>query len=196
MNGIEEKVSRHREALRELLARGGAALTLAVISFSNRDANGEREPWSVLSPELIAGAEQIGAAVAACEAEEALALAVQSALAPARTALPEWLTPTLTEPKCLSFVGRNTGDFDLLAALGPGRVASSDRERGLAALALALCRRQDTLLTLASRLPESSETRLLIRMGRLANVTAAPGEPSKLRSALRRRLKGASTWDA
>jgi hypothetical protein len=121
--------------------------------------------------------------------------ALQSALSPTpRTALPKWLSPVYQEPSCLSFIGRAFEPASLAAALGISRPAPSDREKGLAAAAAALCRLQDTLLTLSSRLP-LQDGRMLKRMGRLAYVLAAPGEPSAVRGKIRKLLKGDVPWE-
>lgn len=196
MDEVAEREYRHQETLKGLLARGGAALTLAVVAHSKIIEDRGREPWQVLSPEIVAAAEQAYAALAVDPDPALLALALQSALCRRpMTALPEWMAPITREPACVSYLGRHVQDSKLTPALGRLRSASSDREKGLAALALALCRRQDTLRTLASRLPETTDARLLTRMGLLAYVLAVPGEPSAMRGEVRKLIKGAASWD-
>ena len=109
----DDTADEHRDILKGLLARGGAALTFAVISYSNSNTEGRRIPRNVISPEIAAAAEQAFFTVAAGPPPEVLERALQYALNPEpMTALPTWLTPVFRAPSCLSFIGKHLESRD------------------------------------------------------------------------------------
>jgi hypothetical protein len=195
MAGDIEKDNPQHDMLKALLGRGGAMLTLAAVAYSRGYRPETVGQWVVLSKEMQAQAEQILSAVARNPFPEVLEQALECALtSSSQTALPSWLLPIYREPSALSFIGCNMEIQKLHASLGNVRSAPSDREKGLAATALALCRLQDTLHSLSRRMPSFEDERMLMRMGRLAYVRAAGGEPSAMRAEIRRLLKGAP-WE-
>jgi hypothetical protein len=185
----------HRDVLERLLGRGSTMLTLAVVAYSRGFRPATVGQWNVLSKEMQAAAEQILSAVASNPFPKVLEQALTFALAPlSETAVPSWLSPIYRDPSALSAVGRAFETARLTASLGEQRIAPSDREKGLAAVALALCRLQDTLASLSRRLPSVEEAVRLMRMGRLAYVRAGGGEPSAARTEIRKLLNGAP-WE-
>ena len=190
MHSGEKTDSGAREVLKGLLGRGGASLTLAVASRWAVE-NGEPEVSAYLLPELRAAAAQAGKALDANPPDDVLEEALACALRPRpAVTLPDWVKTVVRNPREISRIGQRFSG-SLHAALGVHCPSPSARERGLAALALSLCRQQDTLRTLADFLPVPAEGVLLERMARLAAVLASPGEPSSARAAVRRILKGA-----
>ena len=185
----------YRETLKGLLSRGGTVLTLAVLARAGSQ-EGRHAVLASLTPEMRAATEQVGRVLETAYKSEALKAALEHALSlsPA-VALPDWLRPVLRNSRALSHLGASFNVSDLRSALGRRRTSPSDREKGIAALATALCRQQDTLSTLAGRFPEEREGALLLAMGRLAAVTASPGEPSTVRGTVRRILKEGDKWD-
>ena len=192
----DHEADRHRETLKGLLGRGGTVLTLAVLARAG-SRDGQRMPLSSLAPEMRAAVDQVRRVLETAPASDTLSAAIAHALSyePA-VALPTWLRPVLKDPGSLSRLGAAFEVSDLQTSLGPCRSAPSDREKGPAALAVALCRRQDTLSTLAARFASETDGALLSVMGRLAAVTASPGEPSTVCGTVRRILKGEGEWGA
>jgi len=175
-----------KEDTSRLLARGGRALGIAAVAYA-RGQRAQKGPWHVLSPEIAAAAEQILGELEAEVPAQALAAAVGAAMgeAPA-TAEPAWTAPLVHHPDEFARVGRNAAaiwpsDFPLDSPDG-------DRERGLALVALALCRSVDAARALAAQLG-AEDGRALVRSARLYQALARPGEPSAVRAAVRAALE-------
>jgi len=173
------------DGVARLLARGGRALGAAAVAH----ARGARADggWSVLSPELAAAADAALAALAAGVTPRALAAAIGAAMrdAPA-TAAPAWTAPFGADPEALARAGRAA------AEAWPGHLPAApggDRERGLRALALALCRSSEAPRAVAAALaPEDGLA--LVRLARLYEALARPGEPGAVRAAIRAAVAG------
>lgn len=182
-----EETGQHevRADVGRFLRRGGTALALAAVAHAKgRLPRGER--WHVLAPELAAAAEEVLAEIAAGARPEVLETAVRAAMdEKPSTAPPAWARALVGSPAALSRVGRGADPGDLAPALGRRAGTAEDRLKGLAALALALCRSLDALAAAAALLSEE-DGRALVRMGHLAAATAEPGAPSRMRAAVKR----------
>ncbi len=184
-----------QDSLKALLSRGGAILAAAVAAYSRGITPNTPKQWSVLSPSNRAAIEEILEVLSLGVSHLDLKQALQSSFSKyPNTSLPLWIVPVYQEENILSVIGQNWKTSDLKIALGVSRSNPSDREKGLAAVAIALCRLHDTLLTLSYRLP-SEEGSLLIRMGRLAGVLAEPSFPSNFRNRIKIILKGTISWE-
>ncbi len=173
---------------RRLLGRGGRILGLAALAHAQGRRQGA-EPWHVLPADTVAAAEEVLLALEE-ELDPALLEAVIRAAMSEKpaTAAPSWAEPLWRDPGALSRVGAAVDSKRLAPAFGPRLPDPSDREKGLAALAVALCRSVDGLRALAERLPEEDRD-LALRMTYLAGVTVEPGDPSRMRAEMRRILK-------
>ena len=171
-----------------LLGRGGSALIIATIARSRGIRMGERQ-WSVLAPDTIASVEQVLGFLDQETAMDWVEMAVHQALIGDPIAsIPSWLRPIGDIPDALSAVGRATELRLVAPALGPNVAHPSDRAKGMAAVAVALSRMQDTLDTLSRILPDEDGCQL-VRMGRLAAATVRAGEPTRMRAHIREKLK-------
>ena len=102
-------------------------------------------------------------------------------------AAPSWTELLLTDPDALGRLGEGLGPV----AWPPGsdNKIVETRERALAALAVAFARNLDSARAMAERMEPATGARLL-EMTRLAACTVNPGEPSAVRSELKRLLAG------
>lgn len=176
------------QAAKGLVGRGSAMLALAATAH----ARGHRavvDKWHVLSPQMKASAEQVLHVIEKGVSPELLTAAIQRAMSGEPiTAVPKWAVPITNHPEVLSVIAADLPD-DLVAPALPGNAAEVDAHtRGLAALAVSLCRSRDTLTAIAATLPKADRNGVL-RMSRLAQATVASGEPSRIRGELKRRLK-------
>jgi len=173
-----------KDATTRLLARGGRALGIAAIAHA-RGQRARKGPWHVLSRDLAAAADQILGELDTELPPRDLAAAIGAAMgeAPA-TAEPAWTAPLADDPEAFARVGR--------AATWPAGFAIeppvADRERGLSAVALALCRSVDAARALAAKLG-AEDGRALVRAARLFQILARPGEPSAMRALVRAALE-------
>lgn len=172
-----------RDAVSRLLGRGGRVLVTAAVAHARGYRAGANR-WNVLSLENIAATEQILRVIEDGVEPRDMAVAIESAIdkKPA-TAPPSWANRVWTEPDIISKIGSAMEDPILPTAAG------DDREKGLAALAIAMCRSMDGVQALAARLREGDGKKLL-RMARLAQATVEAGEPSEMRSKIRVFLAG------
>ncbi|MCP4679629.1 MAG: hypothetical protein GY854_29885 [Deltaproteobacteria bacterium] len=182
------KTDENQTDARRLLGRGGRILGLAALAHAQGRRPGS-EPWHVLSADTVAAAEEVLIALEK-EMDPALLEAVVRAAMGEKpaTAAPSWAEPFWRDPQALSRIGAAVDSKCLAPAFGPRLPEPSDREKGLAALAVALCRSVDGLRALAEHLSEE-ERELVLRMTYLAGVTVEPGEPSRMRADMRRILK-------
>ncbi len=173
----------NREAVSRLLGRGGRVLVTAAVAHSRGHRAGASR-WNVLSRENIAATDQILRVIEDGVDPRDMAVAIESAMGkePA-TAPPSWANRVWDEPGIISEIGAAVGD----SILRPATVG--DREKGLAALAIAICRSMDGAEALAARLPAGDGEQFL-RMARLAQATVEAGEPSGMRSRIRVFLAG------
>ena len=157
-------------------------MTAAVAHARGYRAGANR--WNVLSEENIAATDQILRVIEDGVAPRDMAVAIESAIEkkPA-TAPPSWANRVWAEPDVIPEIGAAVDDSILPSAAG------DDREKGLAALAIATCRSLDGAEALAVRLPGEDDEKLL-RMARLAQATVEAGEPSEMRSRIRALLAG------
>jgi hypothetical protein len=173
------------DAANRLLARGGRALGMAAVAHARGQRAGQG-PWHVLSRDIAAPTEQILGALEVELAPSALAAAVAAAMAEApAAAAPAWTAPLVLDPQAFARLGR-----DAAAAWPAGfRLAApaDARERGVALVALALCRSADAVRSLGGRLA-AQDGRALVRAARLFQAVARPGEPSAVRAAIRAAL--------
>ena len=143
--------------------------------------------WYVLSKEIGAAADQILKVLNDGVDKTSLAAAVTAcmSLQPA-TAAPLWTKPIWEDPTILDQIG------NLAEQKWPpnenGAPLNSSRQRGLASLAIALCRSMDSVRAVALKLSESNGGEL-IKMAALAQSCVAPGIPSEERNRLRCFLK-------
>jgi hypothetical protein len=102
------------------------------------------------------------------------------------TAAPPWTAQLLAREGALSRVGNRIDPLELAPALAPGVTAAdlSARVRGLAALAVGLCRSSDRIDAVCRELAPD-EQRVLRRMSRLAGVRVEPGQPTRVRREIR-----------
>ncbi len=190
MGNAQSKASSLQLDARRLLGRGGRTLGLAAIAHARGQQSG-RGPWHVLSADTIAAAEEVLSALEQQPDPVLLEAAVRAAMSPKpATAAPTWAAPLWRDPMMLSRVGASLETSQLSSALGLKQTDPSDREKGLAALAVALSRSLDALRAFADYLPEDDRD-CVFRMGCLASVSVEPGEPSGLRARLRHVLKKA-----
>ncbi len=188
MGNTKSKAGSLQLDARRLLGRGGRTLGLAAVAHARGQQPGQG-PWHVLSADTIAAAEEVLSALAQQPDPALLEAAVRAAMGPKpATAAPSWAAPLWRDPMMLSRVGALFETSQLSSALGPKQTDPSDREKGLAALAVALSRSLDALRAFAEYLAEDDQDSVF-RMGCLASVSVEPGEPSELRTELRRLLK-------
>jgi hypothetical protein len=177
------------EIAKGLLGRGGSALLLAATARSRGIRMGEHR-WHVLPPDIVASVEQVLGFLDQETVLEWVEMAIHQALVGEPIAsIPLWLKPIGEIPDALSVLGCATDQASLTPAFGPRMRHPSDRAKGIAAVAVALSRMQDTLDTLSRILPEE-DGRQLIRMGRLAAATVRSGEPTRMRAHVREVVKG------
>ena len=120
--------------------------------------------------------------------QSAIEQAVQAAMGPdPATASPSWAEPLWRNSDAFERLGAAFDADRLARASGQGKNLASDREKGMAAVAVALCRSLDSLRALSLKLPEQDQDRI-VRAGYLAQVVARPGEPSKVRAEVKRIL--------
>lgn len=170
-----------------LLGRGGRVLGLAALAHARGQQAGVG-PWYVLGPELVAVAEQVLSILEEGGEPESVAAAIGAAMGPEpATAPPAWTAQLLLRERALARVGQRIEPRELAPALARG--ASADeldpRTCGLAALAVGLCRSVDRIEAVCRQL-EPDEQRALRRMSRLAGVQVEPGQPTRVRRAIRR----------
>ena len=171
-----------------LLGRSGRVLGLAAVAHVHGQRSG-KGPWHVLSPETIAATEEILLLLEQGPKKAVLEAVLEAALAPEpATAAPGWTEPVWRDPLALSRLGKALDVKRLAPALGPGNTDPSDREKGLAGIALALCRSSDGLAALAAHL-EKDDRLDLKRMACLAQVLVEPHEPTQMRDEIRRLLR-------
>lgn len=171
-----------------LLGRGGAMLTLAAAAYARGHRAG-RDKWFALSPQMIASVEQVLFVLEGSVPPGYLAAAVERAMdGHPVTAIPRWARPIADHGDALPELGRALQEPLTAKALPPKTRDLDDRARGLAGLAVAFCRSRDTLKAIAACLPPEDADAVL-RMARLAQATVSSGEPSRMRAALKRRLK-------
>lgn len=166
-------------------------LGLAALAYTRGQRSGQG-PWFVLPPEMVSATEEILVALERGPGAEAMAAAVGSAMGPEpATAAPAWAAPLVEDPDALATVGRGVECGDLVPALPAAREAHrlSDRHAGLAAVAIAFCRSVDVVGDLSQRL-ELEDGASLERMSRLAGTTVEPGQPTRVRRAIKRLLAG------
>ncbi len=172
----------------KLLGRGGRVLGLAAVAHVHGQRAG-KGPWNVLSPEIVAATEEILLLLEQGPKKAVLEAVVEAALSPEpATAAPRWTEPLWRDADALSRLGKVLDIRTLTPALGPRRADPSDREKGLAGVALALCRSSDGLCALAERLPEDDGSKLKC-MASFAQTVVEPREPTRMRDELRRLLK-------
>jgi hypothetical protein len=148
-------------------------------------------PWHVLSRDIAAAAEQILGELEIEVPPSGLAAAVGAAMgeSPA-TAEPAWTAPLARDPEAFGRVGRVAASS--WPAGFPIAAPDAEHERGVALVALALCRSVDTARALAGRLG-AEDARTLVRSARLYQAVARPGEPSAARAAVRAALEPGGT---
>jgi hypothetical protein len=170
-----------------LLGRGGRMLGLAAVAHARGQRAGAG-PWHVLSTETVAVAEQLLLALEESRDSWVVAAAVTAALAAGPvTAVPSWAATVWEQPGELERLGESIEAAELDPAFPSGTSAkhADVRTRGLAALAVALCRGLDGVLALGAKLGESDRA-TLIAMARLAAVQVDPGAPTRVRGRIRR----------
>jgi hypothetical protein len=171
-----------------LLSRGGRILAVAALAHIGGQRAGQG-PWHTLPPETISAAEEILYLLGRTGNPTVLEAVVRAAMAPEpATAAPKWAKPLWREPSSISRLGSSIDKKRLVPALGPRYGGPSNREKGLAAVAVALCRSSDGLQALAERLPEKDGSELK-RMASLAQALVEPKEPTAMRAEVRRLLK-------
>ena len=184
MHSSDPKLSMsNRDAVSRLLGRGGRVLAIAAVAHARGYRAGANR-WNVLSRENIAATEQILRVIEDGVDPRDMAVAIESAMGkePA-TAPPSWASRVWAEPDIIPVIGAVVDDPILPLATG------DDREKGLAALAIAMCRSMDGVEALAARL-RGGDGEQLLRMARLAQATVEAGEPSEMRSRIRALLAG------
>jgi hypothetical protein len=170
-----------RVGAEKLLARGSRTLGIATLAHARGDGR-----WYVLSPESIAATEEILSYLKQKPESVVLEAVIGAALAPEpATRPPSWSEPLFNKPPMIERIGARTHESQLRAALGARHASPSNRRKGLAALAIGLCRSLDSLGALAENLPDADGIELT-RMGYLAHTLVEPGEPSTMRSDIRR----------
>jgi len=169
----------------KLLARGGRAFGIAAIAHT-RGRRAGQGPWHALSGDMTSAADQVLEALEGAVSRTALASAITASMgdAPA-TAAPAWTSALVESEDAFLRLGRAAksawpADFPIAAP-------RSDRERGIAFTALALCRSIDAARALGGALPKPEGT-TLVRWARLMQTLARPGEPSTARARIRRVL--------
>jgi hypothetical protein len=179
-----------RDPTSRLLARGGRAFGLAAIAHA-RGRRAGLEPWHLVSRDLAAAADQILAELEAAVPDDALAAAIGAAMgeAPA-TAEPSWTAALLADPEAFARVGSAAAAS--WPASSPFHMPDGDRERGIAAVAFALCRSIDSARALAAKLGAEDGV-ALVRAARLCGAIARPGEPSAMRAIVRTALEEGGT---
>jgi hypothetical protein len=141
--------------------------------------------WSALSRELSAAVEQVLRFLEETPDFEVVQSAVLKTMSGEQVAAePKWTRSICRDPEILYRAGGALDDTFLTPALGKRVSKLTPRIKGLAGMAVALCRNQDTISTLAEKLPKE-DARLMVRMARLAQATVGPGEPSTMRGRLR-----------
>jgi len=192
----EEKADHKQRAIGRLLGRGGQTLGLAATAHARGQRAGDG-PWHVLAPQLVAAAEQVLGVLAEENDPDSLSSAVGAAMgaAPA-TAAPSWAGDLWRDPELLARLGCAVPPDALAPALPVQWSGTAEpvealdhRERGLAAVAVALGRSVDGVEALAAELAPAEGERL-IGMATLAGSQVAPGEPSRMRSWLKEWIKG------
>jgi hypothetical protein len=179
-----------KDATTRLLARGGRALGIAAIAHA-RGQRAHGGPWHALSRDLAAAAEQILCELEADAPPDALAAAVGAAMGESPAAAePAWTAPLARDPEAFACAGRAAA-----ASWPPGfpiPAPDDDHRRGVAAVALALCRSTDAVRSLAGKLG-AEDGRALVRTARLCQALAHPGEPSAMRATIRAALEPGGT---
>jgi hypothetical protein len=172
----------------KLLSRGGRILAVAAMAHIDGQRPGQG-PWHTLSPENLAAVEEVLYMLSRVRTPSVLEAVIRAAMAPEpATAAPKWAEPLWRNPALISRVGKSFDAKSLAPALGPKCADPSDREKGIAAIAIAMCRSSDGLQALVEMLPEEDGAQLM-RMARLAHVNVEPKEPSTIRAEVRRLLK-------
>jgi hypothetical protein len=188
MSVTRETDPRVQNVVKGLLGRGGAALGIAAMAH----ARGHRTmagKWSALSLEMRAAVEQVLGVLEKSTDLDVVRYAVMKTMSNEQVAAPpKWAKAIVQDPELLAQLGSDLDDALLNAAIGRGGHALTPRQRGMAGMAVALCRNQDTLMALAEGMP-GGDGRAMMRMARLAQATVAPGEPSSMRRRLRALLK-------
>jgi len=159
---------RQRRAAR-LLSRGGRILGLAAVAYARGQRAGTG-PWYALPAETVAAVEEVLLVLENEEDPELLEAVVCAALSPEpSTAAPSWAEPLWRDPAALTEVGRAVDDELTKPVLGSGEANPPPRLKGMAALAMALCRSPDGLAALAARLP-GDEGPEVVRLACLAGA--------------------------
>jgi hypothetical protein len=171
----------------KLLARGSRILGIAALAHARGDGR-----WHVLSAETIAATEEILSYLEQKPDSVVLEAVIGAALAsePA-TQPPSWSKPLFHNQPMIERIGALIDASRLRAALGARHASPTDRLKGLAALAIGLCRSLDSLGALAQNLPVEDRAELM-PMGYLAHTLVEPGEPSTMRSDIRRIMREVS----
>lgn len=179
-----ERLADQLSVAKGLLGRGGSNLLTATVARSRGIEMGSHK-WHALSPDLIASVEQVLGYLCHTAPVDWLEMAIRQTLIGEPVAsVPDWLTSVYRSPDALSYIGHKVSREDVLPALGVRAHRPSERYLGLAAVAVALSRMQDTLDTLSRHLNEE-DSNLLVRMGRLAGVTVQSGAPTRMRRRVR-----------
>ena len=193
MGEENETDNREQEVLKGLLGRGGTALGIAAMAHARGHSTSDCK-WSSLSREITAAAEQVLWVLEDSPDFDMVHLAVMKAMSEDKVAaLPKWALPLGQDPELVTRLGDALDEALLNPAIGSGDRPLTPRLKGLAGVAVALCRNQDTLSALAEKLPKA-DSRVMVRMARLAGATVGPGEPSSMRARLRAMLKE-QTWE-
>jgi hypothetical protein len=168
----------------KLLARGGRAFGLAAVAHARGQRAGQG-PWHALSRDAIEAAERILDALEGGVSPGGLAAAIAMSMGdgPA-TAEPAWTRALVGDPASFARIGRGVDWPNGFPIANPAK----DAERGIALVALALCRSVDAARALGGKLP-GGEGEALVRWARLMQAVARPGEPSAVRGAVRGALE-------
>ncbi len=165
------------ETASRLLRRGGQVFGLALMAHLH-EAPGGSHRWYALTPDTRAAAEEIRPALAASPDPQVVEAVIRASMSPGpAVSPPAWCRPLWDVPGLLRRVGGAFSEDELTNALGPFCDGASDRAKGIAALALSLCRSLDGLYAAAAHFEDNDGTEL-VRRGHLAHNTAEPGQPS------------------
>jgi hypothetical protein len=166
------------DARSALLRRGGTSFALAAVAFARGTRN-----WHALSVSLAHPADEIRSVIEEHPGASALAAAADRSFSDSPGELPDWLD-ALTDDG-LILLGDRVAPFWPPSGGAPLR----GRDGGIAALAIAFCRRMDRIRAMGDRLPPE-DARQLLRRARLAAVLLEPGAPSAMKRQIRALVEG------
>ncbi|MDJ0765486.1 MAG: hypothetical protein QNJ97_21070 [Myxococcota bacterium] len=172
-----------------LLGRGSQMLGLACVAYARGHRAGSGD-WHVLSRNIVVAAEEILSGLEQKPNPELLEAVIQAALSlePA-TAPPSWAAPLVDNPYRIDRIGAAMDMGEVISTIPSiGSTAVTDRERGLAALAVGFCRKIDSLQALTRSFP-ATDRRTTERLASLAQVVVRRGVPSRIRAEIRRLLE-------